>query len=215
MTRFPYTDQAYTRAITRSAVRQGQELFQIHRLEPTDRLHMATLMSVLDPPEGGVMADVGCGIGAAADHIRALRPDLTVVQLNVSDYQLGYAEGFRVQADFESLPFKDGSLDAAMLLYAIGHGTPELVLAECARALKPGGRLLIWDLLAREAVAASRMLLTYFYTVLYPTQWVQAIRRSGLKLDHWSVPKVLSVEVDDAEVVELCDPLLLVLEVPK
>jgi ArsR family transcriptional regulator len=51
----------------------------------------------------------------------------------------------------ESLPLEDGSIDAAVMMLVLHHlPTPSLALAEAARVLKPGGRLLIVDMLPHE-----------------------------------------------------------------
>ncbi len=51
----------------------------------------------------------------------------------------------------ESLPIGDGSLDAALLFLAL-HYVPEpgRAIAEARRALKPGGRLLIVDMMPHD-----------------------------------------------------------------
>jgi ArsR family transcriptional regulator len=51
----------------------------------------------------------------------------------------------------ESLPIDDGALDAALLFLVLHYvPEPEAAIAEARRALKPGGRLLIVDMMPHE-----------------------------------------------------------------
>ena len=51
------------------------------------------------------------------------------------------------KGDLSRLPLRDDSVDVAMLSQALHHASdPERALAETARVLRPGGRLLILDL---------------------------------------------------------------------
>jgi ArsR family transcriptional regulator len=51
------------------------------------------------------------------------------------------------RGDLEALPIDAGTLDAAVLVLVLHHvPAPESVLAEAARALKPGGRVMIVDM---------------------------------------------------------------------
>ena len=51
------------------------------------------------------------------------------------------------KGELEKLPLDDGTMDVALLSQALHHaGQPATALAEAARILKPGGRLLILDL---------------------------------------------------------------------
>src|SRR5205814_1955461 len=55
------------------------------------------------------------------------------------------------QGSLEKLPIADGELDVALMMLVLHHmPEPKRVLAEAARALKSGGRLLILDMLPHE-----------------------------------------------------------------
>src|SRR5262252_9122484 len=55
------------------------------------------------------------------------------------------------QGSLEKLPLKNGELDVALMMLVLHHlPEPKRVLAEVVRALKPGGRLLILDMLPHE-----------------------------------------------------------------
>ena len=55
------------------------------------------------------------------------------------------------QGDLESLPIEDSVLDAAMLSLVLHYSPdPAKALTEVARVVKPGGRLLVVDMLPHE-----------------------------------------------------------------
>jgi ArsR family transcriptional regulator len=108
-------------------------------------------------PGNWVVGDLGCGTGA-------LLPKLAtyvsrVIGVDASDEMLVTARG-RVrdlsnvevrQGALEALPIEKSSLDAAVFLLVLHHlPSPSAALAEAARALKPGGRLLIVDMTPHE-----------------------------------------------------------------
>lgn len=104
------------------------------------------LRYLLDDLRGvhGRVLDVGCGAGQVAKAVKRDRPDLTVIGCDVSRSALSAAEmdpqgvEFRA-AEAEHLPFRDGELDYVWIFDVLEHvDSPELVLREVARVLKPG-----------------------------------------------------------------------------
>ena len=62
------------------------------------------------------------------------------------------------QGDAASLPFDDGSFDAVVTRLAIHHfERPEVVLGEVARVLRPGGRLVIADVVVSGTAAEAAL----------------------------------------------------------
>ena len=111
-------------------------------------------------PEGATVLDVGCGYGATALFLAAER-GCTVTGINISEKELDLAReradeaGLGDQAsfrygDFHDLPFPDGSFDVVWSQEAFLHGVgKQTILEECHRVLRPSGRLVISDLVAR------------------------------------------------------------------
>jgi ArsR family transcriptional regulator len=108
-------------------------------------------------PADWVVGDLGCGTGVVT---AALAPYVgRVIGIDGSDEMLAAART-RVKdltnvelerGSLEALPLEDGSLDAAVMMLVLHHlPAPAQAVAEAARVLKPGGRLLIVDMLPHD-----------------------------------------------------------------
>lgn len=95
--------------------------------------------------------DVGCGPGHSSAEARRRGASVTGSDLAPNMVSLAgelFPEIEFVAANAESLPFGEGSFDAALGNFVILHvPRPELAAAELARVLKGGGRLTLstWD----------------------------------------------------------------------
>jgi ubiquinone/menaquinone biosynthesis C-methylase UbiE/DNA-binding transcriptional ArsR family regulator len=117
--------------------------------------HLHGLLGFLD--DRWTVADLGCGTGRTAD---VLAPFVTrVIAIDASEEMLAAARE-RLAAHhnvevrhgtLEALPLEDASVDAAHLGLVLHHiADPATVLGEAARVLRPGGRLLITDMLPHD-----------------------------------------------------------------
>lgn len=99
--------------------------------------------------------DVGCGPGFyLAELAERVAPDGSVVGVDASPAMLTLAarrtEGFPNvtlhEGEATALPVEDADFDAALTVQVLEY-VPDLAaaLAEIRRALRPGGRLLVWD----------------------------------------------------------------------
>jgi SAM-dependent methyltransferase len=98
----------------------------------------------------GDVLDVGSGDGAAAATIAPYCRSLTCIDTNprlieAARARLARHENVRTQeADAHELPFGDASFDAVLVFHTLTYAErPARVLAECARVLRPGGRLVV------------------------------------------------------------------------
>ena len=114
----------------------------------------------LDLKPGQRLLDVGCGMGGTLALLNEEFEGLDMVGVNIDDRQLVLArasvqarEGNSidfVQADACALPFPDHSVDVILSIECIFHfSSRERYLAEVKRVLKPGGRLVVSDFIAK------------------------------------------------------------------
>jgi ArsR family transcriptional regulator len=116
---------------------------------------LTPLAALLDPT--WTVGDLGCGTGQTTS---ALSPFVgKVIAVDESSAMLGAARKRLDSRDnvelrsgsLEDLPIDDASLDAAVLSLVLHFVVdPARVIAEAARVLKPGGRLLLVDMLPHE-----------------------------------------------------------------
>jgi len=98
----------------------------------------------------GDVLDVGSGDGAAAATIAPYCRSLTCIDANprlieAAQARLARHDNVRAQvADAHDLPFADASFDAVLVFHTLTYAErPPRLLAECARVLRPGGRLVV------------------------------------------------------------------------
>ena len=117
--------------------------------------HLQALPGLLD--EQWVVGDLGCGTGHLAEALalfvrRIIAVDRSADMLQAARRRLRDLPNVEMRrGDLESLPIDTGELDAATLMLVLHHlPDPAAVLAEAARVLRAGGRLLICDMLPHD-----------------------------------------------------------------
>jgi ArsR family transcriptional regulator len=102
----------------------------------------------LELADVGDVLDAGCGDGTVASMIAPVATSLTCVDRSERVVEAARARlGKRARlliADVETLPLEPASFDTVLLLHVLASvRDPAAALSECARVLRPGGRLLI------------------------------------------------------------------------
>jgi ubiquinone/menaquinone biosynthesis C-methylase UbiE len=106
------------------------------------------------------LLDIGCGTGRFVDSVKQVWPRLPTLGLDMSEPYIRHAKGELkrwsrtsfVVGKAEAMPVPDNSQDAVTGIFLFHELPPKirrLVLNECARVLKPGGRLVLIDSLQR------------------------------------------------------------------
>ena len=128
----------------------------------------ALVLEELRPQDRRVL-DLGCGVGAAALYLAERRP-VEVLGVSISPEQIRLAQryaartpaligrvGFR-EADFTALPRDVTGFDLAFAIEAFVHAASAAAFfREAARALRPGGALVVIDDVLTSTAVDSRL----------------------------------------------------------
>jgi ubiquinone/menaquinone biosynthesis C-methylase UbiE len=128
--------------------RLRQELFG-------DRFHLAALGGFAD--SRWIVGDLGCGTGQVSASLapfveRVVAVDASAAMLQAARKRLHGLDNIELRrGDLEALPIDEQRLDAATLMLVLHHvPEPEKALTEVARVLRPGGRVLLVDMLPHD-----------------------------------------------------------------
>ena len=117
--------------------------------------HLQAVPALLD--ERWTVGDLGCGTGQVASALapfvaRVIAVDRSGEMLQAARRRLRDVSTVEVRrGELEALPIADEELDAATLLLVLHHlPDPAAALSEAHRVLKPGGRLVIADMLPHD-----------------------------------------------------------------
>jgi ubiquinone/menaquinone biosynthesis C-methylase UbiE len=120
-----------------------------------DRFHLAALAAFAEAE--WVVGDLGCGTGQVAAALapfvaRVIAVDGSAAMLQAARKRLRGADNIDLRrGELEALPIDDARLDAATLMLVLHHvPEPATALLDVARVLKPGGRLLLVDMLPHD-----------------------------------------------------------------
>jgi ArsR family transcriptional regulator len=120
-----------------------------------ERFDLQALVGLLD--DDWIVGDLGCGTGQIAATLapfvaRVVAVDRSRAMLKAARRRLGDLANVDLRhGELDALPIEDGTLDAAVLCLALHHQPdPLAVLAEAARVLASGGRLLVVDMLEHD-----------------------------------------------------------------
>jgi SAM-dependent methyltransferase len=179
-----YNIQAIDQA-TDCLMEQGVRVLNAFLLEEDEAAHAKRLLDLMDPPQGAVVLDAGCGVGELARLMLGERPDLTFKLLNVSQHQLDLCpEGMeRIRAPFEATGLPDASVDVVLFAFSLCHADDwGAALREAYRVLRPGGVVFIFDM-ARSKAGSNALMRELLQASAYrPAEILSVAHRCGLEL---------------------------------
>jgi ubiquinone/menaquinone biosynthesis C-methylase UbiE/DNA-binding transcriptional ArsR family regulator len=120
-----------------------------------DTFFLWAVLGLIDPSL--TVGDLGCGTGQLAETVaphvhRVIAVDASEDMLTAARARLDTLSNVDLRkGDLEALPIPAGELDAAVMSLVLHYSPdPARALAEVARVLQPGGRVLIVDMLPHE-----------------------------------------------------------------
>lgn len=145
-----------------------------------------TLLTLMPPM---VIADLGAGEGTFSQLLA--RRAKKVIAIDNSEKMVEYgsalAKKYEVKnleyrlGDIEDIPIKDDSVDLAFFSQALHHAThPERAVGEAYRILKPGGRIIILDLI-RHSYNEARDLYADIWLGFTEVEVTRFMRETGFK----------------------------------
>ncbi len=148
------------------------------------RFEVQALASLLDP--GWTIGDLGCGTGELTEALaagagRVIAVDDSPAMLAAARARLNGRRNVELrQGRIESLPIADGELEAATLVLVLHYlPQPAGAVREAARTLRPGGRLLVVDMLPHDR-AEYRQEMGHIWLGFEPKETARWLREAGL-----------------------------------
>ncbi len=166
---------------------EGANLFQ---LAPLDQLHIGgikaseRLLRHLNPEQHRQVLDIGSGAGglmrqAASLGINMIGLDITHdfnrLNLGLNTCFIEQVNNLVLTGDAHHMPFADASLDLILFQHSfLNMPDGRQVLSECTRILKPGGQLVMHEVIKGQHTDAMR----------YPVPWAETASQSHLLTEH-------------------------------
>jgi ubiquinone/menaquinone biosynthesis C-methylase UbiE/DNA-binding transcriptional ArsR family regulator len=155
-------DARRTQAVLAARSTRSQQFFSTSagqwdrmRLELFGRRADVALLGLMD--ESWQVADLGCGTGAITQAVapfvaQVIAVDESTAMLAAARKRLHGMETVDIRnGRLESLPLADGEVDVALLFLVLHYvSDPDRVIGEAVRILKPGGRLLVLDMMPHD-----------------------------------------------------------------
>lgn len=143
-------------------------------------------LAVTVPPGARLILDVGCGRGAATLRLERRFAAARVVGCNISRWQLEEAKRLGVaelvEADALDLPFENASADALLAIESAQHfDTRTAFFDEARRVLRPGGTIVLADMLFSDPEPIGSWMLPPGNAVSNPAVYAELLRSAGFE----------------------------------
>ena len=149
------------------------------------RTDLVAMLALLDAR--WTVGDLGCGTGLLAETLapfvkRVIAIDASAEMLAAARGRLeGHPTVEARRGELESLPLEDGELDVAVLSLVLHYvPDPARALAEAARVVRPGGRVLLVDMLPHTR-DEFRQTMGHVWQGFAPAQTTEWMHDAGLR----------------------------------
>ena len=156
----------------------------------------ATARAIVQLVSPGRVLDIASGDGVIGELLHSRAESIDCIDVSPKVVEAGQkrvAEFDNVrfhQGDMHALPFDDGSFDTVLLLHALTYSkTPGRVVAEAARVVADGGRL-IAATLARHRHTAQVEAYGHVNRGFAPGQLAELVSATGLEIDFCEITSV-------------------------
>jgi ArsR family transcriptional regulator len=150
--------------------------------------HFQALLGLLDPT--WTIGDLGCGSGLVTQALapfvgKVVAVDGSAEMLETAAERLREMSNVDLrQGELEALPLPDSGLDAAVIALVLHYvSDPARVLGEVFRVLRPGGRLLLIDMLPHEHEEYQQQM-GHVWLGFSPTQISRYLTHAGFENPH-------------------------------
>jgi ubiquinone/menaquinone biosynthesis C-methylase UbiE/DNA-binding transcriptional ArsR family regulator len=188
-------DARRTQAVLAERSTKSQQFFSTSagqwdrmRLDLFGRRADVALLGLLD--ESWKVADLGCGTGAVSQALapfvnQVIAVDESNAMLSAARKRLRGVENVDIRnGRLEAIPIADDEVDVALLFLVLHYATePAKVIAEAVRVLKPGGRVLVLDMMPhdRQDLRQTMGHLWQGFDSETLTDWMQAAGLEGFR----------------------------------
>ncbi|MBV8950048.1 MAG: ubiquinone/menaquinone biosynthesis methyltransferase [Actinobacteria bacterium] len=157
-------------------------------------------VAALGLPAGSVVLDLACGTGDLCRALDAAGYHAVGIDLSAGMLRAAHCPSPLVRADTLALPVRDGRVDGVVCGFALRNFVAlEPFFAACARALRPGGRLIALDA-SEPNGAVARMGHALWFRTLVP--WIGG-RLSGDAAAYRYLPASTAYLPDGAALVDM------------
>ncbi len=139
-------------------------------------------------PDGITVADLGCGPGDLTAHLaeagaRVIAIDREPAMLEAAGRRVGHLPHVELRAgELEAPPLAPGEVDLALLCLVLHHVEhPVRALAAAARALAPGGAIVVLDMVGHDR-AEYRRTMGHVHLGFDPAAVAAMAREAGLRI---------------------------------
>ena len=142
----------------------GYWLSETQNMQEACETLMSTLLDFIPNKEGRIL-DVACGLGATTDYLLKYYSPENVIGINISEKQLevcrtNIPDCTFILMDAVQIEFENESFENIICVEAAFHfNTRKQFLQEAYRILKPGGYLVLADLLFKDVLLADEWMI--------------------------------------------------------